>query len=393
VKLALDLNRTTNQIFDMVVETKDKSGLLQSRLNFVYEELLKFDYQKFIDKKSKLSNAWPWPIPEFPETPANSIPVIRNPDNYIAIGVDGSHIDVNRHIPLKCFLINIGVAKLTYGNMSDAILSSSPTLYHGHSEIVIKDPNKSYRDVPLQGTLLGAFRTVKEIEELAHFMELNSDVPTIGLVDGTLVLLDVLRSHIPQFVVDHLLNDGFLTALSKIKDIKRESPTLLASYISLPSSKECINGANFYISDSIEDFHIDENVTYDILDRQLFSLILKDRERSELFSSSSPAVKSYYGIHHVMFFYVNTGDEIARVEIPHWIAENPSNIDLIHSLILDQCDKGPTYPTVLMEAHEQAVISSKDREYFLNMIETNLEYEDIAFYTSQKDRSKRLRWL
>ena len=94
-----------------------------------------------------------------------------------------------------------------------------------------------------------------------------------------------------------------------------------------------------------------------------------------------------------MFFYVNTGDEIARVEIPAWVAKDKANVDLIHSLILDQCNKGPTYPIVLMEAHEQAVISTKDRAYFLNLMESSMESKGITFYTSQKDRSKRLRWL
>ena len=112
-----------------------------------------------------------------------------------------------------------------------------------------------------------------------------------------------------------------------------------------------------------------------------------------MFRSSHPSVESYYAEHHLMFFYVNTGDEIARVEIPAWVADKIENIDLIHSLILDQCHKGPTYPTVLMEAHEQAVISSKDREYFLNLLEMSMGSKNIQFYTSQKDRSKRLRWL
>lgn len=392
--MSLDLNDTANQITNMVAETEDKSASLKSRLQFMVKLFKNFDHQKFIDKKSKFSDSWPWPIVEFPKNPANSIPIIKKPDDYMAIGVDGSHIDVDRHIPLKCFLINIGVAKLTYGNTPDAELSSFPTLYHGQSQVSIANPNELYRDIPITGTILGAFRSVKELEALAHILETSDyNVPTIGLMDGTLILLDVLRSGIDQFVIDNLLDQGFLKALSKIKEISHDKQILLASYISLPSSKECINSLRFYESDFFEDIQVKQDLHYDISDRELFSLILEDQERSELFPSPSHAVKSYYADHHVMFFYVNTGDEIARVEIPSWVSENTANIDLIHSLILDQCAKGPTYPTVLMEAHEQAVISSKDREHFLNMIEMSMESKNITFYTSQKDRSKRLRWL
>ena len=68
-------------------------------------------------------------------------------------------------------------------------------------------------------------------------------------------------------------------------------------------------------------------------------------------------------------------------------------IDLIHAVILNQCMLGPGYPTALMEAHEQAVISTSDRLFFLNSIEGAFESQGVKFYTSQKNRSKRLRWL
>ena len=392
--MSLDLNDTANQITRMVSKTEDRSDSLEFQLQHMVKLLKEFDCQKFMDKKSKLSDSWPWPLLEIPENPGMSIPVTSNSDDYIAIGVDGSHIDVNRHIPIKCFLINIGFAKIEYGSNSIAELSSRPVLYYGNSEVTIPNPNEIYRGTPIEGTILGAFRTVKELEELASIMEdSNSHIPTIGLMDGTLLLLDILRKGIDQFVIDNLLNDRFLKSLSKIQKINQNKQALLASYISLPASKEFMNSLRFYDSDFLEGSQILEDVSSEILDRQLFARILKENDRSELFPSSHPSVESYYGEHHLMFFYVNTGDEIARVEIPAWVAKDKANVDLIHSLILDQCNKGPTYPIVLMEAHEQAVISTKDRAYFLNLMESSMESKGITFYTSQKDRSKRLRWL
>ena len=87
------------------------------------------------------------------------------------------------------------------------------------------------------------------------------------------------------------------------------------------------------------------------------------------------------------------GDEIARVEVPSWVADNEHLTSLTHSLILDQCRKGMGYPVAIMEAHEQAVINGHDRELFRRMIEEALEDNRLPVYTSQKARSKHIRWL
>ncbi|MCZ7672253.1 MAG: hypothetical protein M5U34_36580 [Chloroflexi bacterium] len=42
----------------------------------------------------------------------------------------------------------------------------------------------------------------------------------------------------------------------------------------------------------------------------------------------------------VCFFYINpasNGQQIARVDIPRWVAENPASVRAVHALIIDQC--------------------------------------------------------
>ena len=130
-----------------------------------------------------------------------------------------------------------------------------------------------------------------------------------------------------------------------------------------------------------------------LLDRELFSAILPSGERSELFYSTSSIVQEYYGPHAVAFYYLNTGDELAKVEVPNWVAQDQNLLELSHTLILNQCKKGLGYPASIMEAHEQAVINVQDREMFRRMVEDTLANEGLPVYTSEKDRSKRLRWL
>ena len=129
------------------------------------------------------------------------------------------------------------------------------------------------------------------------------------------------------------------------------------------------------------------------MDRDLFSEVLSPGQRSGLFASTSSVVEKYYGEHQIHFFYVNVGEEMGRVEMPAWAASNPGLLDLAHSVIVDQCRRGQGYPVAIMEAHEQAVVTGADRQYFRELVEEVLSGERLPVYTSEKERSKRVKWL
>ena len=95
----------------------------------------------------------------------------------------------------------------------------------------------------------------------------------------------------------------------------------------------------------------------------------------------------------VNFYYLNVGEEIARVEVPEWVARDTRLLDLGHSLILDQCRRGQGYPVAISEAHEQAVVRAADRRLFKEMVSQSLEREGLSAFASEKDRSKRMPWV
>ena len=130
-----------------------------------------------------------------------------------------------------------------------------------------------------------------------------------------------------------------------------------------------------------------------VLDRQLFQGLLEPGERSDIFQSQS-AILSQYGVHSIQFFYLNVGGEIARVEAPQWVMQDPEMLDLVHGVVFDQCQRSgqyPPYPPALIEAHEQAVISSADRQAVEDMIEQIMAARGVFYMRSAKDRSKRSR--
>ena len=113
----------------------------------------------------------------------------------------------------------------------------------------------------------------------------------------------------------------------------------------------------------------------------------------EYYFCSSKIVKNYYGAHQIYFFYIRAGDEIGRVEIPQWVAADDGLLSLTHALLLDQCRRGHGYPVVLSEAHEQAVVTMADREYFWQLVESNLVEGKLPTLGSAKNFSKRTRWV
>ena len=112
-----------------------------------------------------------------------------------------------------------------------------------------------------------------------------------------------------------------------------------------------------------------------------------------MFASSSQLVANHYGGQDIHFFYVHAGEEIGRVEVPSWVADDQALLELTHSMVVDQCRRGPGYPVALMEADEQAVVSGSDRQNFTRLVDQALYSQKMPVYTSQKNESKRRRWV
>ncbi|MFQ5925626.1 MAG: hypothetical protein ACE5IE_06490, partial [Dehalococcoidia bacterium] len=93
------------------------------------------------------------------------------PEEFTVVASDGSHIDIDRHSSVRCYLINIGSALLHYGENPDAFLHSEPALFFG-DDLAIVDP--AGREEPIEGALLGVKRSVEECLMLAR---LARDLP------------------------------------------------------------------------------------------------------------------------------------------------------------------------------------------------------------------------
>ncbi|MDQ2800722.1 MAG: DNA double-strand break repair nuclease NurA, partial [Armatimonadota bacterium] len=131
-----------------------------------------------------------------------------------------------------------------------------------------------------------------------------------------------------------------------------------------------------------------------VTDAQVFARLLPNKgDRSPVFGSAARSLSLYPDDQRICFFYLNVGDEIARVEVPKWVAEDDALRDRVHALCFDQSSKGQGYPVALAEAHEQAVVRGPEREAFFRLVESAFVRQNLPAVQTRKALSKRTRIL
>ena len=327
------------------------------------------------------------------------------PPDWCAISVDGSHIDVDRHLPIQCYLINLGGCVFTYGSQPAAQFFSEPQLASDPTELYLYDRANPNSEEAITGPLLGILRSVQEMEHLVQkVQDSDPDLPTLALIDGTLVLWGLSGQGYRPFVRKTILQERFLPALEQLRQLAQTRTITLAAYVSLPRTTEVANALRCCLcpydlrtcqqSCSNRRSHQSPcDQANGFMDREIFQELLAPGCRSPLYRTNPAAAQEYYGEHQVCFYYLNSGVEIARVEVPQWVADKDQLLTLGHSLIVEQCKKGQGYPVAISEAHEQAVISGSDRQQFKQMVEETLQRQGLPTYTSEKERSKSRPWL
>ncbi len=399
--VSLDLTKVASQVGGMVARMKAGSD---GRRNHLQQALATLhsragDIERLTRKVA--SSKTTWLVAGLVDGLDQCYAALPLPAEFTILATDGSHIDVDRHRSIRCYLINIGAAVLHYGTQPDATLDSFPGLYSDDEDLVITSAKLKGREQPVEGTLLGVKRSVEECHRLAGLAaEMPTGSSTLALIDGSLILWS-LESY-PEFVAEALLDKGFLSYLDEMMKLNNGKRLALASYISFPRSTDVVNALRVALCpNEIVDTDLycprcetkECEVVAGVRDRELFLDLLAEGERSDIFISQSSIVKKRYGVHRVYFFYFRVDDEIARVEIPQWVAMDENLLNLVHALVLDQCRRGFGYPVALSEAHERAVVTAADRESFWQMVESSMIEEKLPSITSAKSQSKRTRWV
>ncbi|MEK7214190.1 MAG: DNA double-strand break repair nuclease NurA [Chloroflexota bacterium] len=310
------------------------------------------------------------------------------PPSYRVIATDGSQIEPDRHAPVACFLINTGVVELEYGEHPDARLCSEPRLGLDSTGGAPIDDGDEGREAS-ERVQLDLERSVQEMERLSGLAAAPSISPTLALQDGSLMLwvaaAERFRHDTERYV------NRYVAGLDTLRLLADRRTLAVAAYTSRPASTEHLS----ILFGEGDVPGVSPSGVWPVLDRDLY-IYLEPGQRSPALPcdvARRAVLKRYTPAQNLIWsFYLNAGTEIARVEIPAWVAQDQALLDFVQAGVYQQCRLNFGYPVALMEAHEQAVVSEADRRVFWQLVAAKLEHLGLSAFESPKALSKRIPW-
>lgn len=388
----LDLSAVRQQIDSMVADQAgDGKATYEARIEAALAEARKWgDDPRQLQARLDRSRT-SWLIAGLGDQPfTRGVAPPSRPEQLSVAATDGSQIFPDRHEISPCYLINIGYVLLHYGSQQRPLLSSQPRLYWRDEDVY---PQWGGRRMAANREVVGFRRSLLELTELAELAAASSSAghDTVALTDGTLIFWS-LEGRPPDFREDSL------ATIRSAFDLLASRRIPVAGYISRPGSCDVVNALRVGLCPLEEGADCDrcpwlgqvppcepiEGVT----DAVLFRQILDRGQRSAVFSSTSRVLADYGG-HDIHFFYVHVGDEVARVEIPAYVATDLPLLGRVHSTVVDQAGKGGGYPIGLAEAHERAVVRGADRDTFYRHLSEVYARNDLQAHVSRKSLRKR----
>lgn len=330
-----------------------------------------------------------------PVEPLNTrIAIPAAPAAHTVLATDGSQISPSHHEIAYCYLLNIGRIVLHYGQSRFPLLDSLPEVVYRPEDLYVS------RQWGIRTEeWMGYRRTVSEAEMLAdlalsaHAADATEPaVPTLALTDGSLIYW--FLEDLPQAARDRLL-PPILAAWDQLQ----AAQIPLVGYVSASRSGEALN----FLRLQSCPFDTPDCLTYcaaqrdrlpcqvfePLRDVALWTTLLEPGQRGPLWRSSVNILEEY-GDHRIYFCYMHVGAEIARIEMPEWVAMDATVQQAALEMVITQVQKGYGYPIALAEAHNQAVVRGGDRTRFFALLEREMVRAGLPNVgTSSKEARKR----
>ena len=360
--MALELNKVAGQIEEMgrvVAERAEKQRkILPAARDLLHRFAQEQEELRRVAESApgqQLRCASPGDEPLDTQLPSPALP-----ERVTLVASDGSQIYPDQHGLAFYYAINVGSVVFRHGSGEAPQVSSEPTLFYREDQV--------YPDGrPISSDLISAERDLAEMRALADLTldEPSAGPPRVALGDGSL-LIWLQRAAIPEEEQKRIL-ERYLGCLDRLRG--ENAP--VAAFVSRPQSAEVV--ALLYLA------HLDPEERHSVkrlsdtgfrglTDRALFGT-LEPGERSALYVRGTASNREFqHRGHTVYFFYLNTGTDLARVEVPEWVARQPAKLDLVHATVYNQCTFNKGYPYVLTRADELAVILGDEREALESLI-------------------------
>ncbi len=304
------------------------------------------------------------------------IPIQAAPEAHTVLATDGSQISPSHHEIAYCYLLNTGRVVLHYGQSRYPLLDSLPEVIYRPEDLYV-----SRQWGVRTEEWMGYRRTVSEAEALA---ELALSETATGATSGTCSTLALTDGSLIYWFLDDLptgARDRILPPILNAWDRLQAAGIPLIGYVSASRSGEALNflrlqscpfnepDCQTYCAGKVDGAPC--QVYEPLRDVALWSTRLEPGQRGPLWRSSANILDEY-GAHQIYFCYVHVGAEVARIEMPAWVATDTMLRDAALEMVLTQVQKGYGYPIALAEAHNQAVVRGGDRTRFFALLEREM---------------------
>ncbi len=315
----------------------------------------------------------PWSMPKWTGEVDARFAINVAPSSYTILAVDGSQIYPDRHQSAACSLINIGTVEFSYNQTKSTMQRrAEPSIIFAADEEGGDDGTDLINCLREEFELRAGLekgRTISKDGNVTH--------PFLTLFDGSLIFWHLEAK-------DEVTKERFLPAYLGILDQAARLGLWMASYISYPKSRELVGLVRAY-----EYLRNGSQMETSLCDSNVVHFYLEPGQRSTIFANQATITKRYPDHLKPHFFYINGDEEIGRVEMPAWMAQDNKIVDTIASLIFDQIKKGRGYPISLAEAHEAAVVKGPDRDFFYHAVQKLTIEHKKRYAISRKSFQKR----
>lgn len=317
------------------------------------------------------------------------------PTQHTVFATDGSQIAPSHHEIAYCYLINVGRVMLHYGQSLHPLLDSLPEVFYKPEDLYVSkqwgirtEEWMGYRRMVSEAQMLAEMACRWVRPPGAHY-----DTPNLAMVDGSLIYW--FLEGMPAEARDRLL-PPMLAAW----DTLQQERVPMMGYLSASRSGEANNFLRLQACpydtpncgshcQNVRD-RLPCQIIDPLRDSTLGETLLQPGQRGPLWMSSARILELYPESLRTCFCYVHVGTEVARVEVPRWVAEDETLLNQSLSILLGQVYKGYGYPVALAESHNQAVVRGGDRARFFSLLEQQMIRVGLQNVgTSYKEARKR----
>jgi hypothetical protein len=287
------------------------------------------------------------------------------------IAADGSQINPDRHSAVQFGLVNVGAITMRMDSGESPKIFTNTELMYGDDLL----PN----GIPMSEGLVALKRDLAERSQLDELSKgISGSVVTF--TDGPVELWGAKGEDVTSYAE---CVEKYLGVLSRLQG----RGVITAGYVDKPSANLVVRLLEIMSADQdqvkkLKDFHPLRAVSDRWLYGERDNPLLPPGHRSAVFKIQSSSEKKYTGVLELHFFYLNVGSVghpwPVRVEIPRWVVDDKEKLDLLHGVLVQQCNMmgSRPYPYLLHRAHETAVVKNEEKLQIEQMLAVELLRND-----------------